>query len=271
MKKTVLLLFVLIVAGLGSCKKNQSVEPDPKATEDISLATKTDVITEDFMNAVESMFNPYANRSTASQNALPSCVTVTRVLHGDTLSVTWEFDSAGCQMPNGRTYAGTVYIERIRDRQNHTFTLHVETDSLYVDGVLIEGNFTRTRMRTNANGHPESTVTFDWTVTWPNGDTATRQGTRTREWIEGYDTPRRGDDVWLITGQWQVTRRNGTQMEVTVTTPLRKEFACRYIVSGVLNIIRNGDTYIIDFGNGTCDDEATLTLPNGQTRTIYLR
>ncbi len=272
MRKTFLgLLFVILVGGIFSCKKDRSPDTDPQAVEDVTVSVKTDVVTEDFMNSVEHLFNPNVSRSASSNHSLPSCVTITRIQHGDTLLVTWEFDSSGCQMPNGRTYTGTLHIERIRDRSNGTYILHVETDSLTVDGVLIEGEFTRLRTRTNSNGNPESTVTFDFHVIWPNGDAVTRQGTRMREWIEGYNTPRRGDDVWLITGNWHAVHRNGTQLDARVITPLRREFACRYIVSGVLQVERNGETYSIDFGNGTCDDEAVLTLPNGQTRTIYLR
>ncbi len=271
--------FVFLFLGIGlilttsQCKKNQTEAPD-LSSEEARLVIQTDQLTEDVISSVEDMFQSTSNRPSgeAARPHLPSCVTVTYVVSGDTLHATWQFDTSGCQMPNGRVYTDTIDILRIWDRQNHQALLEVNfSDDFTVDGVDVDGSFTRTRIHRNAAGHPESNVSFDIQVTWPNGDTATRTGTRTREWVEGYDTPGyHGDDAWLITGNWHIVRRNGDVLDITVTTPLRKEFACRYFVSGVIEIVKNGQNYTIDFGNGTCDNEATLTLPNGQTVTINL-
>jgi hypothetical protein len=174
-------------------------------------------------------------------------------------------------MPNGHVYSGTVHAVKYRDHQTHEFFLHVSFDNFYVDNIHVEGEYTRTRTWTNANGNPEAETQFDFTLTWPNGDSAVRQGTRTREWIEGYDTRTHTDDVFLITGNWHIERRNGDEYDITVLTPLRREMSCTWIVSGTMEIIKNGARFVLDFGDGTCDDEATLTLPNGQTRTVYLQ
>ncbi len=273
MKRLVLFLSVLALAFFTTQCKKQIKEND-LSSEDVQLITKTDLITEDLVFSIESMFEQSANRSSSNNtsNHHPSCVSITRTLSGDTLHVTLSFDPAGCQMPNGHTYTGTVDILSFNNHSTHQATLEVTlSDDFSVDGIDIDGYFTRTHVWINAAGHPESTVEFDLQVTWPNGDTATRTGTRTREWIEGYNTPGyHADDVWLITGNWHIVQRNGDTYDITVTTPLRREFTCAYFVSGEMEIIFNGETYLLDFGNGTCDNEATLTLPNGNTVTITL-
>ncbi len=269
-KLSLFVLGLILITGINSCKKQARKKMDPEAEKEITLAVKSGVLTDDAMDLVENMFDPNSARSSGNHHQLPSCVTVSRYMHGDTLAVTWEFDPNGCQMPNGRTYTGTIHILRIFDHQNHNFRLDVNFDGVTIDSIAVDGSFSRTHVWQNANGHPESTATFDITVTWPNGDTATRQGTRTIEWIEGYDTHQHDDDVWLITGNWHITRRNGNQIDMTVTTPLRREFTCPYIVSGVLDITYNGDHYTLDFGNGTCDDEAVLTDDNGNSTVIHL-
>ena len=272
MMKNLWLLFtaVFLMIGLQSCKKNQVSPADlsDDETMDLIVAEST---TNEVINLVDSYFDETASRSSQA-GFLPSCVTVTRVLHGDTLSVTWQFDPAGCQMPNGRVYTGTVEIVRIRDRQTHEKHLYVSfSDDFSVNNIDVDGGFERIRVRRNAQNHPEAEIVFDLTVTRPNGAMMHTEGTRTREFVEGFTTRNPHDNVWLITGQWTTTRFNGNQFDVQITQPLRKEFDCRWYVSGTMEIVKNGHTFILDFGNGDCDNEALLTLPNGRTRTIHLR
>jgi hypothetical protein len=281
MKKFLILFATLLLVGniSQSCKKKNA--DDGLSDEEVSLIVKSDLLSEDVIEDITGFvdgmgISPRPEDGVDVSNdvqysRIPSCVTVSHYVSGDTLYVDFLFDASGCQMPNGHVYAGTVHVQKYRNHQSHEFYIHVEFDNFYVDQVHVEGEFTRTRTWTNANGNPEATVEFDMDFTWPNGDTASREGTRTREWIEGYDTRSRADDVFLITGNWHAVTRDGDDYQINILTPLRREMSCRWIVSGTMEIIHNGDRYELDFGNGTCDDEATLTLPNGQTRTIYLR
>lgn len=274
-------LSLLLTLGITqSCKKTPK-SAEELGDEEIGLMIKSDLLSEDVIEDITGWVDGMNTSSRpgsvelssyqAASHPMPSCVTVNHHASGDTLYVDLIFDPNGCQMPNGHVYAGTVHIQKYLDVQSASYAVNVSFENFYVDNVHIEGSFTRTRTWTNANGHPESTVSFDLGLTWPNGDTASREGIRTREWTEGYQTPTRSDDVFLITGNWHVMQRNGDEYEISVLTPLRREMSCRWIVSGVMEIVFDGDRYELDFGNGTCDDEATLTLPNGQTRTVYLQ
>ncbi len=268
-------LFVASLFSVQSCKKDQ-VTSHSMSEKEVNFIVQSDLTSEDIITDVTNWMDGISTSSRPATNAfsnqMPGCVTVNHYVSGDTLYVDFVFDSPGCQMPNGRTYSGTIHVEKYRDQQSREFFLHVYFEQFYVDQIHVEGEFTRTRVWTNNNGNPQATVEFDLTLTWPNGDMAERSGTRTVEWIEGYDTHHyRADDVFLITGNWHVTTRNGVTYDVNILTPLRRELACRWIVSGTMEIIRNGDRYVLDFGDGTCDDQAILTLPNGQTRVIQLR
>jgi hypothetical protein len=55
-----------------------------------------------------------------------------------------------------------------------------------------------------------------------------------------------------------------------VTSPLVKAFTCRWISKGTVKIRVNDTVGLLDYGNGDCDNEATLTV-NGTSRTIKLR
>ena len=66
-----------------------------------------------------------------------------------------------------------------------------------------------------------------------------------------------------------IIRKNGTERTVTVVKPLKRKMACRFLVSGSVEIQKNEKTITLDYGDGTCDDLATIT--NGDlTREIHL-
>jgi hypothetical protein len=92
---------------------------------------------------------------------------------------------------------------------------------------------------------------------------------RAREWIEGEGQPWY-KWVYLITGTANGTNANGKSYTVNITAPLKVKFNCEWIVSGTLEIqVENAPLVILDYGNGTCDNIATVTI-NGQTYTITL-
>jgi len=98
-----------------------------------------------------------------------------------------------------------------------------------------------------------------------------RVGEKTREWIEGYDTRTWGDNVYLITGNWTNTFKDGTIFSATITEPLRREMSCRYIVSGIVEFVKGDATGSLNFGDGTCDNLAIYTNAEGVETEIVLR
>ena len=121
----------------------------------------------------------------------------------------------------------------------------------------------------NPNIHPIVTMNLDMTATLPNGDIVTRVGQRVREIIEGYSTSIWLDNIYQVTGEWTTTFPSGGVQNSTITTPLRIRMNCPNIVRGVITIVRNGNTATLDYGNGDCDNLATLTV-NGNSYTITL-
>jgi hypothetical protein len=94
-----------------------------------------------------------------------------------------------------------------------------------------------------------------------------------REISAGFNTPAWGDDEFNIWGTRTGTRVNGKSYTAVVDAvkPLHKTTACRFVVSGVATITpAGGSVRTLDFGDGSCDNKATLTV-NGQSRQITLR
>ncbi len=99
---------------------------------------------------------------------------------------------------------------------------------------------------------------------------ASREGTRIREWVEGFGSGVYSDNVFEITGDWTATFVNGNTHTYEVMMPLRREVICDYFVSGTFDVQRTNFGGLFDFGEGECDNQATFTFNNGQEIEITL-
>ena len=256
-----------------SCSKDDN--SSSSELSDAKVSAKIDVATEDVAKIVEDQYalqvNPSAGKNALQTQDLPSCATVTAVTTANTWTRTVVFDN--CTLPNGNVLDGTIIASGSLDFSTPSYTINYSFVDFHHNNILIEGN--RTVVRTHqstatlATVHPVATMAIDMTATFPNGNVYHRVGNRVREMIEGFGTPLIwADNVFSISGSWTTTFPAGTQTS-TITTPLRVEVGCPNIVSGVVSIVRNGNTATLDYGSGECDNQATLTV-NGTTTTITL-
>ena len=272
----------ILVGGLlmiaASCS-NESTTEDLTSTEVISAtelkySDETEMISEEVTTIAEDVYAVDEISSTSKidfhSNYLPECVTVSVVLTDTTKDVTIDFGE-GCEMPNGNLLSGIIYLSYAKDLDAASNTIVLNLENFTFNGVSVEGSSNIVRVRSNENGNPQGTANANFTATWPDGATASFTGTRTREWIEGFGTGFWGDNVFLITGKRTYVSRAGNEFIKEVTTPLRREMSCRFIVSGVLEITRLGNTVSLDFGDGTCDAKGTLTYPDGTEEEVFLR
>jgi hypothetical protein len=89
--------------------------------------------------------------------------------------------------------------------------------------------------------------------------------------VEGNGTPLFPlDDIYHFTGNKKGENANGKKWTSTIVDPLVKAFTCRWISKGTVQIRVNDTVGVLDFGNGDCDNTATITV-NGVSRVISLR
>ena len=152
-----------------------------------------------------------------------------------------------------------------------TKTLSLELQDFTFNQIAVAGGASVLRQRGNEQGNPQSDITSSFNGEWPDGTTASWEGNRTREWIQGYGSGFWGDNVFLISGSQTFVNRAGNTWNRTTVDPVRREWSCRFPVSGILQISRNEATAELDFGDGECDAFGTLTYPDGRTENITLR
>lgn len=265
----------LFIAGLllfASCESNDGIDLEANAvtTEEAlnvvladDISTEIDEVIED--DGIESGFE--SKSATPSSNH-PSCVVRTSEKTATGKIVTLDFGD-GCEGKRGREFAGKIIIEYVKT--DSSFSKTVTFENFSVEGNSVEGGKSIVKVKENSNGNPEATFTIDIKITLESGVEITKKGTKVKEKIEGADTDNRGDDVYSISGSWESINKNGVVKTATITTDLRREWACKYIVSGVIELSRDGATATLDFGDGSCDNVATLTNANGDTKEITLK
>jgi hypothetical protein len=211
-------------------------------------------------------------RTAGGPYMLGQCANVTHDTVSTPHKITVDFGTTNCLCKDGVYRRGQIiitYTGRYRDL-GHTHT--ISFNNYFVNDNQLTGTKTVTYNTTDVAGNPIYDITIDGHVILANStDTISSSSTRTRTWIAGFNTPNRADDVYEISGGGTITRANGKTFSIQVTTPLQVALACRWIQSGVVTITPQGGTArTLDYGSGTCDAQATLTV-NGKTHSITLR
>jgi hypothetical protein len=207
-------------------------------------------------------------------------VTITQLVAGTAFPVriTTDFGAAGCKGRDGRTRYGkiiTTYTGRLIEPGKSATTTF---ENYRVDSISVSGTHTITNTGTATTRQYTVEVT-NAKLTRPNGNYIQRSARRVITQVEGLATPLIAtDDVFRIEGAASGTAKRGTlamSWESTITEPLIKRFSCPWIVKGKVEVIRRGQNRnspwmgLLDYGTGSCDNRATLTV-NGVVRQIIL-
>ncbi|KAA3618838.1 MAG: hypothetical protein DWP94_14210 [Flavobacterium sp.] len=269
---SVLSLFVLSIV-FTSCSKDETADTDTSNSADLVFVeeskqvSQADATTDGVVNMLETAYAEIEENAGRSNSLFPDCVTITISSENGVTFVTLDF-GFGCTLQNGAVVSGIVNIT-YGPIQNGTRTITYTLENFKWNDIDVAGGATIFRELNNANGNPQSTVHVDLQLSFPGGLVLQKDGTRVREWIEGFHSGSWMDNVWLVTGNREVVSNTGYTHYGIVTEALRREATCPHFVSGIIEITRNGNQGTLDFGDGSCDNIAILTV-NGVEYTIYL-
>jgi outer membrane murein-binding lipoprotein Lpp len=257
-------------------ESDQEIQQEATAqitTKTINQSDEVDMVEEELSNIALDVFA--ADEAAAKgmtdyeSDFLPDCVIITTVVTSSSITRTIDFGE-GCELPNGNILAGKVIVSYSANFEAPSHTITVALENFLFNEISIEGGKTIVRTFTD-EGNPIANKVANFDVVWPDGDTASYSADKTREWIEGFATGTWADNVFLLSGNVNFVNVEGNTFTKDVIVPLRREWACRFIVSGVLEMSRNDITVSLDFGDGSCDPFGELTLPDGTTIDILLR
>lgn len=285
--KTAILLFSSAIFITSCTKKDDEVNPFDQ--EETKKESQLDKLSDDVTDIIDNQFEVQSTTkmsSIAGKNVnlaaaplpsiLPACATVTTVLSptpSATVSpTTWirtiDFGTTGCAVFNGAVLKGKLIVSGSLNYLAQNQTLSYSFDGFKYNDIAITGNKTVTRSIQATTllqtPHPVATITLDLTATYPNGNVYNRVGSRTREMVEGFTTPAiRIDNVFKVTGSWTTNAPNGNR-SVSISSPLKIVIACQYkLVEGTITLVKNNNNAVINYGDGTCDNQATISINGG--------
>lgn len=275
------LTFIFSIFLLTSCNNDPSIIDEAANSLDISSAvsqTEIDEISESVDNIIESVFfnqeNTMASKSTQNKssdenNFLTDCVTITKVITNNSKTIIIDFGD-GCTTRNDNFLSGKIIMEINVNIEDQSVTIDNTFDNFYFNDKKVEGEVHKTRIKINENGNPQADISKNIKITWEDGSFVTVDGERKREWIEGFGNQIWGDNVFLITGTMTITNKDGVKRIATIIDALKRKAACRFIVSGIVEIVKGEESIQLNYGDGECDDLAIVTK-NGVDHEIHLR
>ncbi|MEO8416534.1 MAG: hypothetical protein ABI472_22915 [Ginsengibacter sp.] len=298
------LSMLLLVAGMvtfSSCKKDNSVAPaaDTPAEAATMNAAQSDAVAEALYDDVfnismgvqasdagedvgigagvgviySNTTNPDGTPANTPDSASSRCFTVTvvpHIAHQFPKTITIDFGTSGCLGKDGKLRKGkmvTIYTGPMSATGSTTSTTFLDYS---VDSFKIEG--THTVQNTSLSNKKQ------WTVKVIEGKITNTSSGHWRMWsstkihtqVDGNGTPLYPlDDKFEITGNATGSNSDGNAWTAEIIDPLVKRFTCAWKVKGTVNITRNSNMAVLDYGDGSCDNEATITI-NGVTRSITL-
>ncbi len=277
-KNFLLLSASVLLIGLASCKKNDSSSGDDFETT-FELATDqgiADNLTQDANDVLneaaadKGLMGAHTTDVFQSTNILGCAVVTVTPATGFPKTMQIDFGT-GCSSPSGVFRAGKITVV-LSDSIRRSGSTAVMTFTNYsVNGFKKEGTITWTNTSTATVKSWQRKVE-NGKITGPLGNYWLHSGVVDIVQTAGSTTPLNLlDDVFSITGNNTVTNAAGRTRTGTILTALQKKTVCNNIDMGTIKIQGPNHFAVIDFGNGTCDNVATISIDGRPSRTFLLR
>lgn len=264
--KLVFICFLFLVVGINSCKKEQAdTETQSAVDNSICEGEFSRLFSQTHSIAVnDSGVQRVGFNNPSPFSACPDIIIDSANGFPVTLWMYYGSDNdgdglyeVGCTGSDGKLRQGVV--KAVFDKSwtlpgvKVTHTL----ENYFVNGIKYEGTVVITKTgnvltQTVTNG--KCSLGTDWSVLWNCAKTISVE--IGQDSIIGTN-----DDVTYLSGTANGTDRNGKNFSTVIDSPLKRLGYCAHIVQGIQTVKLDGKKdRTIDYGNGTCDNIATLTI-----------
>ncbi len=258
-----LIVLTLMVGAITfSCEKTE----DTPETTDIEDTANDLTALEDLTANIE------ADLDDIEETGGEPCVVVTVMPDDGSFprTVTYDFRD-GCVNKNGRDRRGIIQVVYSDSVRLPGSTRTVTFQDFFIDDAQITGTKVLTNESATAGRLTAINRNVDLTITFPDNTTASWKQDQMYSIIEGGDTRTIFDDVFQYSASATGTNREGQSFSTEITEPLVRQRICPWIQSGIRTFSVGDGTASIDYGDGACDQFATLTDQDGASREIRIR
>ncbi len=286
MKKVNLLAILaisFILISFVACTADQTVGSDASVTSTAVDEAQASNLNDQVISAVDDYVNTsdangFAKVNSAQKvNSISATDTVIVTIDKTDLTVfpkkiSVDFGTTGYTDKRGNVLKGKIYITVSNRMTIAGSTRQILFSNFYVNDNLVKGTKTVTYNGITDSKPSWSIVARD-TITRVDGTTVIWNSDRTRTRIDDNSTPLiYWDDSYAISGSSNGINAKGVAYTMTIdaTKPLVTVGGWKYFVSGAVLITTEKRTALLDYGDGTKDAKATITI-NGVTKDINLK
>ncbi len=169
-----------------------------------------------------------------------------------------------CVLNGTENVNGTLTVTY--DEGNEGLSYSATYEDFYVGNIKING----TRSFTISGEQDQNTIAFtvesNITVEMEDESVVSETGSKTFSFTFGDDL---ANSTFSLSGSWTV-QADGNTYSIETQSALQGTLSCEHLTTGSMVVTKNGLAITVDFGDGDCDDQATLIYPNGVTEEITL-
>jgi hypothetical protein len=233
-----------------------------------SDASRIELVSDDAISiadAAGTLYNGGAMRTTSTTSMFGTCATVGTDTIDNPHQLTIRFGDQDCVCLDGRTRRGTIIVYYSGEYTDTAQIHYISFSNYYVNDNQLTGNINTLRVDTTVTGNWYYDVNVNDTLIMSTNSLQAQDiiwtGTLERKWLTGYETPAdRTDDAFSISGSATLTRANGHQFRFDITAPLQMALNCDYCEAGVVDITGVTGARILNYGSGTCDPNAQISI-----------
>lgn len=271
MKKLMIIPAVVIMAFFSSCSDDAEQNADLTNTFDLDTETTIESNYEDVDDIVNAGVELEAANGRVEADELLDGAIITHDKDNNIITIDYGI---GVEGPNGRVRKGKIIITYDGLRWEQGSFREVTFEEFYIDDVQVEGVRRMENTSTSTEDNPEFTVTLTGgKLTFTDNTTATREVNKVRTWLRA--ATRVNDEV-SVEGTASGSRRDGTSYNVEIIEPIIYKRDCRRArvfvpVAGIKQITSGENVVTLNYGDGECDNIATLTINDEDPKEITLQ
>jgi hypothetical protein len=281
MKPKKILLFLsasILLLSVTSCKKDSktSTAAEIEATFDL---TGKQAISESLTDDANNILNEVAETQNLSGSREPlvcmgttTCAQVSVSPGNFPKTITLDFGTSGCSNgSNSVVRRGIVRILLTDSLRRFGSKTIMTFENYYVNNYKKEADSIKWTNTSSNGSRSWNRIVYNGKITAPDGRYWLHISNKNITQVAGVNTPRLLiDDAYSITGTATITNSTGNTRDAVIINPLHKQLICEHVDQGTIRYQGNNHFSILDFGAGTCDAIATISIDGYSPRTITL-
>lgn len=261
---SLLAIFCLLLAVTSCSNDEQLMDNESDEAELAELSSTGENESDDVLEILDQVEMSFGSESARTSEL---CATITNDAEAHILTIDF---GEGCAGPYGRTRSGKIIVAYSGTVNDGVSNRIVTFDNYVVNNKAVTGSIELRDITLNEDGTISSTKKLvALTVTFPNGQSVSFTGSRTRLWTEGVRDGDPSNNVFEITGSVDGVWSNGSTFTHVIIEPIISDWSCAADggfarVAGVVEIehLRGSVKRVrkIIYGDGTCDNEFTVII-----------